>query len=465
MLILALILGACDSDTAQPTATTGVQQPQPTLPAQQNPTSTAAAPVEVSTATTVPVSEQPTSTQPAPEASTPTQPAHEQPTAAATQPPATSGNGTLALGPVTVETTDTTRQGVFQTERTINLPQGFHINVYALIGGVRWLARTPTGTLYATSPAQGKVFILPDTNNDGVADEVKVFADKLPGVHGIAFYADSIYVATEDSIYKLTDSNQDGVADLRTVIATDLPSGGGHSTRTIAFGFDGNLYVSAGSSCNVCQETNEKRAASSQYTADGRFQRVYTSGLRNAVGMIFHPGTGQMWVTNNGRDNLGDNIPPETIYAPQEGMNYGWPFCYGDRVPDETQNPPAGFCEKTGVPAVKMQAHSAPLGLAFYNGGKFPADSDGDLYVAFHGSWNRSVPTGYKLVRINVKDNQPDASAGDQLVQDFATGWQTTEGVWGRPVDPLVAPDGSLLLTDDQAGAIYRIYYAGDQNP
>jgi glucose/arabinose dehydrogenase len=355
---------------------------------------------------------------------------------------------------------------VFADERTINLPQGFHIGVYALVSGVRWLERTPTGTLYATSPGQGKVFVLPDADKDGVADEVKVFADGLPGVHGIAFHDDSMYVATEGEIIRLTDTNQDGVADKKDVLASDLPTGGGHSTRTIAFGFDGNLYVSAGSSCNVCQETNEKRAAISRYSVDGKFQKVFASGLRNAVGMISHPDTGQMWVTDNGRDNLGDNIPPETIYAPQEDTNYGWPFCYGDRVPDESQNPPAGFCEKTGVPAVKMQAHSAPLGLAFYNGGKFPAQYDGDLFVGFHGSWNRSVPTGYKLVRIQFKDNQPDASAGDQLVQDFATGWQTSNGdVWGRPVDPFVSPDGSLLLTDDKAGAIYRIYYAGDKGP
>ena len=385
----------------------------------------------------------------------------QQPTA--TQPASTGGDqGPLTLGPVTVETTDSTHKGVFSTDRTINLPTGFHIGIYALVDGVRWLEKTPQGTLYATSPTQGKVYVLPDANNDGVADEVKVFADNLPGVHGIAFHDNAIYVATEGEIIRLTDTNGDGVADKRDVLANDLPTGGGHSTRTLAFGPDGNLYVSAGSSCNVCQETNDKRAAISQYSADGKFQKVFASGLRNAVGAVFQPGTSELWATDNGRDNLGDDIPPETVYNIKEGTNYGWPFCYGDRVPDKSQNPPAGFCEKTGTPAVKMQAHSAPLGLAFYDGGKFPEQNSGDLFVGFHGSWNRSVPTGYKLVRISFKDNQPDASAGDHLVQDFATGWQTGNGdVWGRPVDPFVAPDGSLLLTDDKAGAIYRIYYAG----
>jgi glucose/arabinose dehydrogenase len=327
---------------------------------------------------------------------------------------------------------------------------------------VRWLEKTPQGTVYATSPGQGKVYVLPDNNHDGVADEVKVFADNLPGVHGIVFHDDAMIVATESQIIKLTDTNNDGVADKREVLANDLPTGGGHVTRTIVFGADGNMYVSAGSSCNVCQETNPKRAAISLYSVDGKFQRVFASGLRNAVGLIFQPNSNELWATDNGRDYLGDNLPPDTIYDVQDGANYGWPFCYGDKVPDKSQNPPAGFCEKTGSPAVQLQAHSAPLGLAFYTGGSFPQDNNGDLFVAFHGSWNRSVPTGYKLVRINFKNNQPDTSAGDQMVQDFATGWQTAEGdVWGRPVDPFMAPDGSLYVTDDQAGAIYRIYYTG----
>ena len=178
------------------------------------------------------------------------------------------------------------------------------------------------------------------------------------------------------------------------------------------------------------------------------------------MGILTNPITGELWATNNGRDNLGDDIPPETVYNVKEDANYGWPYCYGDRIPDKSQNPPAGFCESTGVPAVKMQAHSAPLGLAFYTGDQFPAEFKGDLFVAFHGSWNRSVPTGYKLVRIRMKNNQPDQSAGDKLIEDFATGFTADGDVWGRPVDPMVLPDGSMLLTDDKAGAIYNIYYA-----
>jgi glucose/arabinose dehydrogenase len=437
LVALALILGACDSstNTPQPTATAGLQ---PTTPAQGNATpapATAAATSGAISATTVPT---------------------------ATQTTATTVRGPLTLSPVTVETSDATRKGAFATDRTLNMPQGFHIGVYALVSGVRWLEKTPQGAVYATSPSEGKVYLLPDDNKDGVADAVKVFADNLPGVHGIAFHDDALFVATETDIIKLTDTNNDGVADKREVLASDLPADGQHTTRTLVFGADGNLYVSAGSSCNVCQESDPKRAAISLYSVDGKFQKIFASGLRNAVGLQLQPGTNQLWATNNGRDNLGDNIPPDTIYNVQDGANYGWPFCYGNRVPDTSQNPPAGFCEKTSAPAVQVQAHSAPLGLAFYDGGKFPQENNGDLFVAFHGSWNRSVPTGYKLVRISFKNNQPDNSAGNQMIEDFATGWQTAEGdVWGRPVDPFVAPDGTLFLTDDNAGAIYRIYYSG----
>jgi glucose/arabinose dehydrogenase len=382
----------------------------------------------------------------------------EPTTAAAPQP--------MVLQPVTVETNDLTRQGVLANEQQLNLPAGFHVKVFAAgINDVRWLGLSPDGVVYATSKSPGRVLILPDADKDGVADKKQVFADGLAGVQGIAFKDGAVYVATETRIVRLQDTNGDGVADKKDVIADDLPGGGGHSTRTIAFSPDGTkLFVSAGSSCNVCKETNEKRAAISLYSPDGKFQKVYASGLRNAVGLVVHPSTGELWATNNGRDELGDDIPPETIYNVKEGANYGWPYCYDSRVPDNTQNPPAGYCEKTDVPAVEMQAHSAPLGLAFYNGKQFPADYQGDLFVAFHGSWNRSVPTGYKVVRVHFKDNQPDKSLGDKMVEDFATGWQANN-VWGRPVDPMVAPDGSLLLTDDKADVIYSISYEPNAGP
>jgi glucose/arabinose dehydrogenase len=448
IIVTILLLGACDNQPAQPTPTT-TTPPSPI--AQETPASGDALPTN-----TTPPAEQPT----ADVAETPTAPA--QPTATTAQ----AADEPLTLSPVAIETNDTTRTGAFSQERSLNLPPGFGVKVFATgLEGVRWLGLSPEGVVYATVRGEGQVVTLPDADKDGVADEAKTFADGLPGVHGIVFKDGAVYVATEGEIIRLEDTDKDGAADKRDVLASDLPTDGGHSTRTIAFGTDGKLYVSVGSSCNVCVEENEKRAAILRYSADGKFEKVYAKGLRNAVGILFHPVTGELWATNNGRDQIGDDIPPETVYNVKEDTDYGWPFCYGDRVPDTTQDVPAGYCEKTGVPAVKMQAHSAPLGLAFYTGDQFPAQFKGDLFVAFHGSWNRIVPTGYKVVRIRMKDNQPDASAGDLLVEDFITGWHLGTEPFGRPVDPMMAPDGSLLLTDDEAGAIYSIYYQENVGP
>jgi glucose/arabinose dehydrogenase len=455
-LLGAVLLTACAGDNGAPAATaTTAPAVAPTSVAPGAPAGSTDTPAPPTLAPTLAPTTAPT-VAPASPAAAETATA---PQAEATAPASGGEEPALTLQPVPVETNDTTRTGTFATDRKLNLPPGFHVRVYATgLAQVRWLGLSPDGVVYATL-LSGRVVTLPDADHNGVADSVKTFADNLPGVQGIAFKDNAVYVATERQIVRLEDSNHDGVADKRDVLADDLPGGGGHSTRTLAFGPDGKLYVSAGSSCNVCVEQDPKRAAISRYSADGKFEEVYASGLRNAVGLVVHPVTGDLWATNNGRDNLGDNIPPETIYNIKEGTNYGWPYCYGARIPDKTQNPPAGFCEKTGVPAVEMQAHSAPLGLAFYTGKQFPASYQGDLFVAFHGSWNRSVPTGYKVVRVRFKDNQPDKAAGDLLVEDFATGWRTGGDAWGRPVDPLVAPDGSLLLTDDRSGTVYDIYY------
>jgi glucose/arabinose dehydrogenase len=232
----------------------------------------------------------------------------------------------------------------------------------------------------------------------------------------------------------------------------DLPKGSGHWTRTIAFGPDGKLYVSVGSSCNVCNETDPRRAAVLQFSADGTGGRVFARGIRNAVGIAFHPATGALWATNNGRDWLGDDLPPETILILKDGAHYGWPYCNGSRVPDPDFGRP-DFCKTVALPTVEIQAHSAPLGLTFYTGEAFPVEYRGDLFVALHGSWNRSVPTGYKVIRIPVRDGKPGAP------QDFGTGWLQGSRAWGRPVDVITGKDGALYVSDDRAGVIYRIAY------
>jgi glucose/arabinose dehydrogenase len=216
------------------------------------------------------------------------------------------------------------------------------------------------------------------------------------------------------------------------------------------------MYVSIGSSCNICTEKDSDRAAVVRFDADGKNGRVYSRGLRNAVGMAVEPTTQQLWVTQNERDNLRpehEDRPPEEINILRDGADYGWPACHSDRVPNPEYND-APRCAATVPPALPMQAHSAPLGIAFLTRAtKLPPEMRGDALVAFHGSWNRSEPTGAKVVRVRVQDGKPIG------YEDFITGWQGSDGRrWGRPVDVLVAKDGSVLISDDQAGAIYRVW-------
>jgi glucose/arabinose dehydrogenase len=219
-------------------------------------------------------------------------------------------------------------------------------------------------------------------------------------------------------------------------------------------GPDGKIYVSIGSTCNVCLETDPHRAAVWIYNLDGSGGRLYARGLRNAVGMTINPWNSQVWVTNNGRDDMGDNLPPDTVYALQDGGNYGWPRCHAGDLLDPTYGHP-GDCKGVAAPLINLQAHSAPLGLAFYNADRFPAQYHG-LFIAFHGSWNRSIPTGYKVVFVPLSSHGQVAGP----VQDFATGWlMNTNNALGRPVGLAIGPDGALYVSDDKGGVIYRITY------
>jgi glucose/arabinose dehydrogenase len=289
-----------------------------------------------------------------------------------------------------------------------------------------------------------------------------VLADGLRAPSSIAFYTNpssslngSLYVGETTQILRLSDPDAKDVYQAREVIVDGLPSGG-HNTRTVLLSRDwAHLYVSVGSSCNVCVEADPRRAAIVRYSPDGGDETIYARGLRNAVGITFRPGTDELWATNNGRDWLGDDQPPETVHLVREGDDAGWPRCHAGRIVDPQFGGERG-CEGVAPPAVEMQAHSAPLGLTFYSGRQFPEPYRGDLYVAFHGSWNRSVPTGYKVVRIEMENGAPGE------VYDFATGWLRSSGSrWGRPVDVLTGSDGSLFVSDDEGGTIYRIYYAG----
>jgi len=344
------------------------------------------------------------------------------------------------------------RMGVFATPRYLYLPPGFKISVFsARLTKPRMLAVGPDGFLYVSLPETGKIAVLPDRNHDGVADNAYVFASGLIRPHGIVWQGHDLIVAEADKLTLLRDENGDLKAEVRKTVANDIPSGGIHWTRSVAVGPSGKLYVSVGSSCNACEETEEKRASITRYSTNGNGTKVYATGLRNSVGMAFHPEKGELWAVDNGRDHLGDDVPPEELNKIIDGGDYGWPYCFGDRTPDPELGSP-WRCKNTIPPVQKMQAHSAPLGITFGSGLKFPQRFKHALFVAYHGSWNRTVPTGYKLVVLPFKDGKPDG-----LFQDFATGWIDGNEYWGRPVAPVVGGDGALYLSDDHAGAIYRI--------
>jgi glucose/arabinose dehydrogenase len=309
--------------------------------------------------------------------------------------------------------------------------------------------------LYVAERGANRIVALGDRNDDGVADTQSVFAEQLQRPHSLVFHKDSWYVGVPSGVVRLVDRDRDGSAELRQVLIDDYPTGG-HSTRTVLFLPDGRMVVSVGSSCNVCKERDPRRAAVIVYDGPrATGERVFARGLRNAVGLAVHPDTGELWATNNGRDMLGDDLPPEAVYIVRDGLDYGWPRCHNGTIEDPDFGSP-GACTDVAAPVVNMQAHSAPLGLVFYTGKLFPDQYRGDLFIAFHGSWNRSIPTGYKIVRLPLDGSRPQGQ-----VEDFATGWldEQAQTASGRPVGLAVGPYGALYVSDDKAGMIYRISY------
>ena len=338
---------------------------------------------------------------------------------------------------------------------TLALPEGFGISVYqSKLKGPRMLALGPDNQIYVAERAAGRIVRLPDADGNGLSDQIDVVVEGLDSPSSVIFDRNGdMLVATTTQVIRYTQTNNG--YNNPTVIIDDLPSGG-HSTRTLLLSPDQEtLYVSVGSSCNVCDEADPRRAAIVAYDPDGTNERIYAEGLRNAVGITLRPGTAEVWATNNGRDMLGDDQPPETVYlVDQPGLDFGWPRCHSGRISDPQFGSEAA-CEGVVDPVVEMQAHSAPLGLAFSQGvaTAFPPPYDNGLYVAFHGSWNRTVPTGYKIVFIPLEGSEPGP------VQDFAAGWLKNDGtVWGRPVDLLFGADGALYVSDDSSGFIYRIF-------
>lgn len=329
----------------------------------------------------------------------------------------------------------------------LSVPSGFQIDVFADgLRGVRTLKLGPDGMLYAVQSRDGRIVRL-DPSGRGEPEEV---LRGLNRPYGLAFHEGWMYVGETDQIVRYRAPTY----STPQVIVGEIPTGG-HWTRELAFGSDGMLYVSVGSSCNVCEESDPRRAAVVRYRPDGTGETIVAEGLRNAAGLAFHAGTGALWASQNERDQLGDDLPLEEINILSDGEHFGWPYCYGDRVANPEYRDRAGFCRTTTPPALGLIAHSAPLGMVFYEADQFPAEYRGDLFVALHGSWNRSERSGYKLVRVQVEDGRPVG------YDDFVTGFLSGRGVSGRPVYPEVGPDGSLFLSDDDGGRIFRIRWTG----
>ncbi len=332
-------------------------------------------------------------------------------------------------------------------EVTLWVTDGFDIQVFASgLGSARMLAQSPSGELVLSQQWEGRVIKLADRDGDGAADDIVPILIGLDIPHGLAFAGDALFVATTDRVLRL-DVWWDG-STAREIIR--LPGGGQHVTRSLALGPDGRLYVSIGSSCDACVERDPMRAAVWRFNLDGSGGELYARGLRNAVGLAWQPGGGPLWVTENERNEMGEDVPPDELNVLRAGADYGYPFCYGERIVDPAFGS-SERCARTEPPALDLPAHAAPLGLAFYEAGQFPPQYRGDLFVALHGSAVREHPVGYSVVRVPVRDGQPQAPV------DFIRGWLVGDESWGRPVGPFVARDGTLYVTDDKAGAIYGL--------
>jgi len=340
--------------------------------------------------------------------------------------------------------------------KTVSLPPGFAISVLASgLKSPRFMAFDDAGSLLVADAGAGRVYRYPATGG-AIAPTAQPPDALLSGLNApsnVALHDGFVYVGETNAVTRYAYDAAGAVGGRETVVP-DLPTGG-HGTRTVAFGPDGRMFVGVGSSCNICDERDERRAAVLRYAPDGSGYERFAWGLRNPVGLAIQPGTGLLWATVNERDNQGNEIPPDLVTTVSEGQNFGWPAC---QPPNATPQDAGNDCFGVTPPTVAIQAHGAPLGLAFYQGPQlpFPSDYAGDLFVVQHGSWDRQPPAPPKIMRIHFDGALPSR------VQDFATGWQSGDGSrWGRPAGIVVAPDGGLVVSDDTAGVLYRISYAG----
>ena len=340
---------------------------------------------------------------------------------------------------------------------SIKLPDGFSIEVYADdVENARQMVLGDKGTLFVGSRRKGDVYAISDTDGDQKADFIRVIDSNLNMPSGVEFRDGSLYVGAVNRIIRYDD------IELRldfppplALVTQGLPSDRLHGWKYLRFGPDGMLYIPVGAPCNVCLEPDHMQIRRMQ--PDGRGMELFAQGIRNSVGLAFHPASNELWFTDNGRDHMGDDLPADELnHAPRQGMHFGFPYCHqGD-----TLDPKFGVgknCADYTPPAAKLGAHVASLGLTFYSGDMFPKKYQNQLFIAEHGSWNRSSKVGYrvKLVRFD----ESGSVTGQEV---FAEGWLQGEDNWGRPNDVLQMPDGALLVSDDQNDMIYRISYSSD---
>jgi len=339
------------------------------------------------------------------------------------------------------------------------VPPGFHINIFAKdFKGPRLLTIAPNCDIFLADTGADQIIILRDPHHTGGAQEREVFAEGLRRPFGIAFHDDYVYVGNMTSVvrFKYDPKTSKRLGEAEKLM--DLP-GGGHITRALAFTADGKLLVAVGSGSNIDTGEPDIRAAVTIADPDGNNVHRFATGLRNPVGIAVEPVTGKPWVTVNERDGLGDDLPPDYFTSIQDGGFYGWPYSYiGSNVDSRVKPQRPDLVAKAIIPDVLLGSHVAPLQFTFYSGKQFPADYYGGAFIAEHGSWNRSIRSGYQVAFVAFKDGQPSANP-----VPFLTGFIPDAGkgglVYGRPVGVTTAPDGSLLVSLDQPAMIYRITY------
>lgn len=340
----------------------------------------------------------------------------------------------------------------------LKLPAGFKIEVYAEVDDARSMAWSPTGVLYVGNRNKDKVYAVKDVDGDFKADKKWTVASGLNSPNGVAFKDGDLYIAEISRITKLPKIESNLASPPAPIVVNDhYPTEGHHGWKYIAFGPDGKLYVPVGAPCNICESKDEIFASITRINADGSGREVYARGIRNTVGFTWHPTTKALWFTDNGRDMLGDDIPScELNVASKSGQHFGYPYCHEGSIKDPEFGTKRN-CNEFVAPADKLGPHVAPLGLKFYTGKQFPKAYENQIFVAEHGSWNRSKKIGYNVTLVKVVDSKVTGH------EKFIEGWldDDTQKSWGRPVDVLLLPDGSMLVSDDQANVIYRVSYKG----